>query len=140
MDNSIYIARLLGPVLVILGLSFLFDYPDFNHIVREIIDSSTLTFILCALGLLGGVALILAHNVWVKDWRLIITVLGWWTAFESAVCLIVPHVALQRIFLPLLGSTLVLVSGVLQLLTGGILSYFGYLAPRQATGPSGRPQ
>lgn len=138
MDRSIHLAKLLGPILLIMGLSLLVRSGELLGIFQDVLASPTLIFISCLLGLLGGVALILAHNIWAMDWRLIITLLGWLSAIESAVWLIVPHATLQGIVLPLLTPALVLSYGVFVPLLGGILSYFGYLAPRQATGPSGR--
>lgn len=138
MDRSIYLAKLFGPVLMVLGLGLLVRYPEPLGIFQDILGNPTLIFILCILGLLGGLAVILAHNIWAADWRLIITILGWLSAIESAVWLIVPHMPLSRIVRPLLTPELVLVYGVVVLLLGALLSYFGYLAPRHATGPSGR--
>ena len=140
MDRSTYLAKLFGPVLVILGLSLLVRGQSFVGVFQDILYSPTLIFVLCVLGLLGGIAVILAHNVWAKDWRLIITILGWASVIESAVWLIVPHTMLQRIVMPLLTPSFLLVYGIVVLLLGGVLSSFGYLAPRQATGHSGRPQ
>jgi len=140
MDTSTYLAKLFGPVLVILGLSLLVRSADLLSVFQDMLSNPTLIFVLCLFGLLGGIALILAHNVWAKDWRIIITILGWASAIESAVWLIVPHTALQRLVMPLLAPTFVFVYGIFVLLLGGVLSTFGYLAPRQATGHSGRPQ
>ena len=138
MDKSIHLAKLFGPILLIMGVSLLVRPAELLSIFQDVLSSPTLIFVLCVLGLLGGVAVILAHNIWAPDWRLIITLLGWLSAIESAVWLIVPHTTLQGIVLPLLTRALVLSYGVFVLLLGGILIYFGYLAPRQATGPSGR--
>ena len=140
MDRSTYLAKLFGPVLVILGVSLLVRGQSFVGVFQDILYSPTLIFVLCVLGLLGGIAVILAHNVWAKDWRIIITILGWVSAIESAIWLIVPHTMLQRIVMPLLTPSFLFVYGIVVLLLGGVLSHFGYLAPRQATGHSGRPQ
>lgn len=138
MDRSNHLAKLFGPTLLVLGLGLLVRSDELLSIFQDVLSSPTLIFVLCVLGLLGGIALILAHNVWAMDWRVIITLLGWLSAIESAVWLIIPHATLQGIVLPLLTPALVLTYGVFVLLIGGILIYFGYLAPRQATGPSGR--
>jgi uncharacterized membrane protein len=138
MEKSTYLARLIGPVLAIVGLGFLVRHAEFVGVFQDVASNPTLIFVMCVLGLLGGTALILAHNIWAMDWRAIITVLGWWSAVESAVWLIVPNATLRDIVLPLLTSALALSYGVFVLLLGGVLIYFGYLAPRQATGPRGR--
>lgn len=140
MENSTYLAKLIGPVLAIVGLGFLVRHAEFVGVFQDVAREPALIFAMCVLGLLGGIALILAHNVWVMDWRVIITLLGWWSAIESAVWLIVPNTTLQNIVLPLLTTTLALSYGVFVLVLGGVLSYFGYLAPQQGAGHSGRPR
>ena len=34
----------------------------------------------------GGLAIVLTHNVWVADWRVLITLLGWLDARSAARC------------------------------------------------------
>lgn len=138
MDKSIYLAKLLGPVLAVVGLGFLMRRVEFVGVFRDVASNPTVIFVMCVLGLLGGVALILAHNIWAADWRLTITILGWWSAIESAVWLIVSGTTLRDIVLPLLTPGLVVSYGVFVLLLGCVLIYFGYLAPQQGAGHSGR--
>jgi hypothetical protein len=138
MDNSTYLARLIGPVLAIAGLGFLVRRAEFVGVFQDVARDQPLIFAMCVLGLLGGIALVHAHNVWAMDWRVIITLLGWWSAIESAVWLIVPSTTLRDLVLPLLTPTLVVSYGVFVLLLGGVLSIFGYLVPQQGAGHSGR--
>jgi len=49
----------------------------FRAILPEFIRSPTLLYLAGFLRLFGGLALVLTHNIWVLDWRLIIALVGW---------------------------------------------------------------
>ena len=132
MATSTYLARLIGPVLAIVGVGLLLRPSGYLTVVADMLRSPALLYIACVLGLLGGMALVLAHNVWAADWRVIITLLGWISILESAAWMLFPIQA-ERLASPLLGSrALPLWGGGLVLLLGAILSYFGYGSGKRA--------
>jgi hypothetical protein len=127
-----YLARLLGPVLAVIGLSMLLRPTAYLGAVTEILRNPALLYFASVLGLLGGVALVLAHNLWGADWRVIITLLGWITVLDSASWMLVPAQA-EQFWSPLISSPILpLWGGALVLLLGAVLTYFGYAGRRPA--------
>lgn len=126
MPASIFIAKLLGPLYGILGIALMFKAPMFRTLLQEFLRSPTLLYLAGFLGLLGGMALVLTHNVWVLDWRIIITLIGWLTIVRAVVTIFQP----QQIVA--LGSRILEHEGifpaaaVINLIIGLVLSYFGY--------------
>jgi hypothetical protein len=59
----------------------------FRSILQDLMRSQALLYLAGFLGLLAGLALVLTHNVWVLDWQLIITLIGW-VAIVRAVVII----------------------------------------------------
>ena len=43
----------------------------------------------------AGLAVVLTHNVWVADWPVLITILGWLTAIAGAFRLLAPQDAIN---------------------------------------------
>jgi hypothetical protein len=127
MNRSLFLARLIGPVLVITGLGMLASGQNYLDIATGIIGDGALLYFGSVLGLLAGMALVLTHNAWVADWRVIITLLGWFSVIESAVWILAPKL-LARLYAPLLVPAMPLFVGVLALLLGAVLCYFGYFA------------
>jgi len=76
MQTSIFIAKLLGPIFIVVGTAILFKPQTFRTLLQEFIENHVLTYLASFLGLLAGLALVLTHDVWVLDWRLIITLVG----------------------------------------------------------------
>jgi len=128
MPASIFIAELLGPIFIVTGVASLFKVQMLRGILQEFIRSQALLYLAGFLGLLGGLALVLTHNVWVRDWRLIITLIGWLTIVRAVVTIFRPQEIVA------IGSKLLEHQGyffgasVINLTIGLALSYFGYLA------------
>ena len=128
MQTSIFIARLLGPVYLLVSIAMLADPKAFRVLVKEFIKSHVLMYLAGVLGLLGGLTLVLTHNVWVFDWRLIITLIGWVALARAVVTIFQPQ------WIASVGSKLLAHKGVsssaaaLSLVIGLVLSFFGYRA------------
>lgn len=127
MHTSIYLARLVGPVLVVLGIGILLGPSAYLAMAGSMMNDPPLLYLAAALGLLGGVALVLAHNVWAKDWRVILTLLGWITILDSASWILFAD-SMRRLWSPVLSEALLIACGALVLLVGAVLCYFGYVA------------
>jgi len=127
MSASIFIAELLGPVFVVVGIALMLREQTFRAILQDFIRSSALVYLAGFLGLISGLALVLTHNVWVFDWRVLITLIGWVAIIRAVVTVFAPQ------WIVALGSKLLdhrrifLGAGVVDLIMGIVLSYFGYV-------------
>lgn len=127
MDTSVYLARLLGPVLAVAGIGILISPNAYLAMAGGMMNDAALIYLATIMGLLGGLALLQAHNLWVADWRVIITLLGWLTVIESVVWLLFPS-EMRRVWAPLLSETLLFVSAAIVLVAAAVLCFFGYIA------------
>jgi uncharacterized membrane protein len=125
-NSSRYLAKLIGPLFLAIGIGMLVNAPLYRAMGAQFLQSAALIYLTGILALPVGIAILLAHNVWAADWRVIITVLGWLAIIGGAVRIIVPqfvqHIggaALHLAALPFIG-------GVIVLVLGGVLSFFGY--------------
>jgi hypothetical protein len=127
MQRSIYLAKLIGPVTVAMGVGMLLNAPIFRILAEQFLSSYALIFLAGLLTLTAGVALVLAHNVWVADWRVIITILGWLGVIGGIGRIIAPDLVV-RVGSAVIsqGSWLLIFAGLVVLALGCVLSYFGY--------------
>ena len=127
MATSLFIARLLGPLIAIVSVALLGNPENYRAILNEFIQSPALCYLAGFFGLLGGIALILVHNVWVADWRLVITLIGWVTIVRAVMTIFWPR-WIPAIGKQLLESRHVLTgTAVVGLILGAVLSGYGYL-------------
>ncbi len=128
MQTSLFIAKLLGPIFLVVGVALLSRPEAFRSLLREFVASGVLMYLAGFFGLLGGLALILTHNVWALDWRVLITLIGWASLVRALVTIFAPQ------WIASIGAKLIELRGVfavaaaIDLVIGAILSYFGYSA------------
>jgi hypothetical protein len=126
MQTSIFLAKLMAPILLIAGIAMLVNRKELDALAQELLRSRALLFLLGLIDLAIGLAIVLTHNVWVADWRLIITLLGWLLIVRGAVRVLIPD-QVKGLGAKLLKNANA-VTGSLAVTTvlGLVLSYFGY--------------
>ena len=127
MSNSIFLAKLIGPLSLVLGLGALFNRETVHAILNEFVGNRAILFLAGLITFPAGLAIVLTHNVWVADWPVIITIVGWLTAFSGAIRIVAPEGAIrygrrayERPGGPLFGALIWLALGV-------VLCFFGYV-------------
>jgi hypothetical protein len=120
----------MGPLLLIIGIGMavgmLMEGEAYSSLLKEFIGSRALIFITGMLALVAGLAVVNAHNLWVPDWRVIVTVLGWLLVIRGIMLLVFPA-AVQTIGDRLVASQFGIIGGaVVTLVLGAILSVRGY--------------
>lgn len=81
MEISIFFAKLWGSFFVIFGLLFVITKQLGKTI--EMTDNKAFVISTGYISLLMGLVTIILHNVWVLDWRIAITILGWSTLLKG---------------------------------------------------------
>ena len=120
MDVSIFFARFLGGFFLIFGILFL--VTRYLGKVIEMTDDKSFVISTGYITLLMGLVTVILHNVWVADWRIVITLLGWFTLIKGIMKIGFPehiHKQAQRfrkrqmastVILAVLGAWLILMS------------------------------
>jgi hypothetical protein len=132
MDTSRYIARLMGPVMLVIGIGMVAGLfvvgGAYSSLMKEFIGSRALIFITGVLALLAGLAIVNAHNLWVPDWRVLVTVLGWLFIVRGVTNLVLPHLV-QTMGDRIVASQAGVIAGAtFMIVLGAILSIMGYEA------------
>jgi uncharacterized membrane protein len=126
MQTSLYLAKLIGPALLVIGIGMLINRDGYRDMAREFLGSRALIYLAGLLAFFPGLAMVLAHKVWAADWRILITILGWLALIGGAFRILFPQevtrIGTRMIAMP----NTMLIGGVVTLLLGAILSIFGY--------------
>jgi hypothetical protein len=134
MQRSTYLAQLIGPVLVAIGVGMLINGPLYLVMANEGLHSYVLIYLSGILTLTAGIALVLAHNVWVGDWRLIITILGWLGVIGGTLRIVWPQEVVEIGMAVIKHAETLMIAGIAVLVIGAVLSYFGYANTKSRTG------
>ena len=100
----------------------------FRALLKEFIETPALVYLAGVLGMLGGLALVLTHNVWSLDWRLLITLIGWFSVVRAVVTIFQPDRIVSLGSKAIENRGFFFAAAVIDLATGLILTYFGYFA------------
>ncbi|NKB53486.1 MAG: hypothetical protein GKR97_14910 [Rhizobiaceae bacterium] len=126
MENSILIAKLMGPVVLVAAIAMLKDPDDLLSMGREFLKSRALIFISGVLALLGGLAVVNFHNIWIASWPVVITLFGWAMVIGGAMRIALPNVVESIGGAMLKHSSMVRVMAIIWLSFGVGISYVGY--------------
>ena len=128
MQTSIYLAKLMGPVIAVAGIGFLLNRQAFMDMARDFLESTGMIMMSGFLALVMGLAIVNAHNIWVADWPVIITVFGWMAVLGGVMRITMPDVVRSIAERMLSMTTFITIEGIILIALGGWLSYVGYLA------------
>jgi len=128
MTTSIFLARLLGPLLLAVGAGILINPKPFHTMAGEVVRSITLVYLFGLFDFAAGLAIVLTHNVWAASWRVLITILGWLMLIRGAVRILAPEAIMGFAAKVIRNKRLVPVSGVVTGVLGLVFCYFGYVA------------
>ena len=119
-------ARLLGPLLVIVALPMILNPSGLQELARDFLKAPALMYITGVLVALAGLSIINSHNVWVAGWPVIITLFGWAMLLSGAARVVMPSVVVSigsgMLDRPIMSR----VSGVIWAALGLLLAYAGY--------------
>ena len=123
---SLFLARLLGPVFVTIAIGVLVNGAVFRAIAEESLRSHALIYLTGLFAITAGVAILLNHNVWAADWRVLITLFGWLAAIGGAQRIIWPQATEAAVRWFLANPTSLVVAGIVWLVIGAVLCFYGY--------------
>jgi uncharacterized membrane protein len=120
MDKSRFLAKAIGAYLLIVSLSMFINMHSFVHLINEMTRNEPLMFVTGFFTLIIGILLVLSHNVWEWDWRVIITLIAWLTLLKGAS--IIFHPAMLYTYT----ATINYIGATIDVILGIILCYFGF--------------
>ena len=92
MATSILIAKLIGPVVLVAAIAMLADTKGLQEMAREFLKDRALIYVTGILAMVGGLAIVNNHNIWIAGWPVIITLFGWAMIIGGAIRMSLPAV------------------------------------------------
>jgi hypothetical protein len=127
MNRSLFLAKLMGPTFAAIALGMLANLSMYESMIAEALHTGIVFYLSGLLSLLAGLAIVILHNVWRANWRVIITVLGWLMTIGGIIRIVMPQVAIA------IGSTIysgrvsTIVAALIVGSLGAFLCFKGYM-------------
>ena len=126
MWTSVFLAGLIGPVMLVIGLAVFANPRGFRDMAEEFMASKALMFLSGFLVMPAGLAIVLTHNVWTADWRVLITIFGWLNVIGGAVRLFGPLFIVKAGHTMLKQPHFTTIVAALWVVLGLVFCFFGY--------------
>jgi hypothetical protein len=126
VEPARFVARLIGPFLVVIGLGIELNIPFYTAMIGEAVHSPTLVYFAGLFSLVAGLAILNVHRAWTSDWRVIITIFGWLCLIGGIVRIVLPQFAVSLATKIYSGAIVLVIVAVVALLLGAFLSFHGY--------------
>lgn len=128
METSLLIAKFIGPVMLISGLSLLINSDGMRAVFEDFVNSPALIFVAGIIALAVGLAIIIFHNHWAAGWPLLITIYGWLALLGGIARIGFPQ-PMRKLGQKMMDRPGFLVmAGICNVLLGGFLTYRGFWA------------
>jgi hypothetical protein len=127
MQTSLAIARLIGPLFLTIGTGMLANTDTYRAIGAQFLTSYAIIYLSGIMVLTGGLAILNVHPGWTRDWRSLITAIGWVLTVAGVWRLIAPQ------FVPFVGGAILanpnffIGAGIVLIALGAFISFRGYM-------------
>ena len=126
MQPAVYIARIVGPLFVVLGIGILLNQGIYTDMIGQAVLVPVLIYLSGVLAFTAGVAMLNGYHAWTADWRVIVTILGWIMVLAGIIRIVLPAVTAVAAIALYSGTSVMPIAGVIVLVVGAFLSYQGY--------------
>lgn len=126
MDRSKFLAKMLGIYLILVSIAVSLNLQQFINTVNSLIHDLPLMFVTGFVTLILGILMVVSHNLWQWNWRLLITIIGWIILIKGASILFFPHSIDQITNLFLQNKIVAYGAAGVDFILGLILCYFGF--------------
>jgi hypothetical protein len=125
MSISLFLAKVIGIFLIIVGIYVVRNYKSLMEMPRNIIEDDALRYMFGSVTLLIGLLIVAVHNNWTEGWKIVITLIGWITFLKGASTFLVPKRTLLSVIEKFNTPNWYIMGGSIWIVLGLYLSYIG---------------
>ena len=126
METSILIAKIIAVIYISFGVGLIFNRNYYKKEILSLLDNSAFMLFGGLYAIVLGLLAIEFHNHWVKDWTVLITIIGWIALLKGVFLLAFP--TSFKVFNSMFESDgFFKVLGPLVMLFGLVFAYFGFI-------------
>jgi len=126
METSIFIARIFGLCYLIIGTGFIFNRKAFQQVMNDFCKNAAVVFYGGLMALVIGVVIVLTHNIWVANWTVMITIIGWIGLIKGIWIIVFPDTVSRFMQAYQKNENLLTVHSTCALILGAVLTFFGF--------------
>lgn len=126
MELSIYLAKIFGIIALVVGIGIVFNREYYRKMVLKLLKNPEELYLGGFLALALGAILVMAHNYWVWDWTVLVTLIAWGSILKGVLLLVFPK-TIKHFECLYKSDTLMGAWGGLLVVMGLVFVYFGFV-------------
>jgi len=126
METSIFVAQLAAIIYLSVGVGMLVSPDHYKKLFDSLSKDIGAMYVGGFMAMVAGFSLVTYHNVWVQEWPILITLIGWLALAKGFLILAFPKL-MQRMSQSIVHSKSIGLFSVLAILVGLVFVYFGYI-------------
>lgn len=127
MVISIVLAQILSIYFIVIGIAMLLNRKFYQNAKLDLYRTESIYMISSFFTLLLGILMVTFHNIWVKDWPVIITIIGWVTFVKAIIRLLIPRHFIQWKEALIQNDNYYYIIKILAIILGLVLAYYGFV-------------
>lgn len=126
METSVLIAKIISVIYLSFGVGLIFNTSFYKKGIEKLLDNASFMILAGMIAVIVGIVIIEFHNIWEKNWTLVITLIGWIALIKGILLLAFPKTMV--FFKPMFQfENLYKYLAPLVILFGLVFAYFGFL-------------
>lgn len=125
METSTMIAKIIAVVYLSAAMGGFFSRDYYRRVADDMYKNAALTYAMGFMTVVLGFLIVHIHNLWVRDWRVLITVVGWAALIKGVAIIAVPQF-MKRLSEPFLTEKGQRIIPYVTLSLGLLFGYFGF--------------
>ncbi len=126
MALTTYLAELFGLYIALMGVVMIVKQQAMREFMVAVVEQRALLYLLAALRVLIGLAIVLAHNRWSGTLPTVVTLLGWVTLARGLALWLVPPETERKILACFQRSGPYYAAAIIAIVLGLWLAYAGF--------------
>jgi uncharacterized protein YjeT (DUF2065 family) len=120
------IFQILGIVYLTIGIGIIINLDFYKKLLTNFTENPPAIYLGGLVALVIGCLIVIFHNLWTKDWSVIITIFGWAALIKGLFLIVLPKVSIKvsNIFKEM--KKFLKVWGIIAAVVGGLLAWVGF--------------
>ena len=124
MELSIFVAKIIGVTYTAMSVGVLMGTISYKKMFQDIAKTPAVGPLMGLFAIIIGFLLIEHHNIWVKDWPVLITIIGWAALVKGFLFLAFPNSL--KFFEPMFTGKFAKIFPYFTLAFGLLFGYWGF--------------
>jgi predicted transglutaminase-like protease len=126
MDISKFLGKVIGLYLIFVSIAMLANMELFLNYINILIRNEPLMFVLGFITLILGILLVVSHNIWQRNWTVMITIIAWLIMLKGASIILFPQFFDNASLIFVHNINVAYTIASFELIFGLLICYFGF--------------